>query len=96
MGRVWEATADLYKNCCYDHPLLPAPVRQEGLDQQSQLLCSSFSSPIELVDSDPQQGQAVGTRLLPAASIRLRGSSPSLPSFLLSTASPCLLEIIAV
>lgn len=86
----------MYKNCCYDRPLLPTPVGQEGLDQQSQLLCSSFSSPIELVDSDPQQGQAVGTRLLPAASIRLRGSSPGLPSFLLSTASPCLLEIIAV
>ena len=68
----------------------------KGLDQQSQLLCFSFSSPIKPVDSDLQQGQAVGTRPLPASSVVLRGSSPGLPSLLISAASSCLLEIIAV
>lgn len=97
--KVLEKTANLYSNCCYDHPLLSTPLREEGagraIPTAFRLLCF-FHCACGLWSTTCSRARLWAHILFQLPVFQLRGSSPGLPSFLISRASSCLLEIIAI
>jgi len=95
--KILEMIANFYKNCCCNHPLLSTP--HQGGRGWKNLLCCFFSSSLVLVDSDPQHTAEPGCEHTSSSSCWCFSWEVAFlvcPHFLISTASSCLLEIIAI